>query len=426
MASSTRSPDVLVIGAGAVGAAVAYEVAREGASTVLVEAGPHVAAGCSAGNAGLVCPSHSAPLANPKAVRDGIRWMFDSTSPFYLRPRPAVLPWLSRFLMAAKPRRAAAATKVLLDLTTASLYLHREYVQAGVPTGYETRGILDIFEDEATFAAAQAKVAAAADRLVGLTAQPMSGDEAREMTPSLSQAVVGAMFFGQEGHCDGRQFVEAVAGAAAAAGAEVHVSQPVRRLRHVAGKVTSVDVGNETYTPGTVVLAAGAWSRALAKEVGLRIPIEAGKGYHIDIEPSTADPELPVFMTEARVIATPLAGRLRLSGTLELAGLDTTINAKRAQAVRVAVERVLPHVEGRTSIDTWSGLRPCAPDGLPVIGRSHRLSNLVVATGHAMMGLAMAPITGRLIAELLDDQPTRLDLAPLSPDRFSIGGRRGG
>lgn len=423
MTRITSAPDVLVIGAGAIGASITLELALQGASTVLLESGPHVAAGCSAGTAGLVCPSHSAPLANPQAVRDGLRWMFNSTSPFYLRPRLSVLPWLLRFLVSATPARAARSTEILLDLTTSSLRLHQEYVEAGIPTGYETHGILDVFERQETFEAAKAKLSSPARRLTGLPGQVMSTEEARELVPSLTPAIVGGILFPEEGHCDGRQFVEAVAGASATAGADIRVGQPVTQITREGDRITAVHAGNESFAPGTVVLAAGAWSRGLAHQVGLRIPLEAGKGYHIDLEAMPNDPRVPVFMSEARVIATPLEGRLRLSGTLELSGLDTSINAKRASAVRSSVERILRNVDGRASVETWSGLRPCAPDGLPIVGRSKLISNLVLATGHAMMGLAMAPITGRLVSQLLADKETSLDLAPLNPDRFSLSPR---
>jgi D-amino-acid dehydrogenase len=329
-----------------------------------------------------------------------------------------VLPWLARFLTAATSRRAARSTTVLLELATLSLHLHREYVRSGISTSYETRGILDVFERTETFEAAKAKLASAERRSIGLPAQVLTTGEAIELVPSLRRAVIGGLYFADEGHCDGRQFVEAVVSTAAAAGADVRVDHPVLELVRHGHRVVSVRAGSEAFTPGTVVLAAGAWSRQLARQVAVRIPLEGGKGYHIDLEATPNDPQVPVFMTEARVIATPLPGRLRLSGTLELSGLDTAISTKRAQAVRTAVERLLKHLDGRPSIDTWSGLRPCPPDGLPFVGHTDRIENLVIATGHAMMGLAMAPITGQLVAQLIAGEPTSVDLAPFCPDRF--------
>jgi D-amino-acid dehydrogenase len=416
MTDVETAPDVLVVGAGAVGVSIAYELAQRGLSTVLAEVGDHVAAGCSAGNAGLVCPSHSAPLATAKAVKDGLRWMFNSASPFYLRPRPAVLPWITKFMLAARASKVSAATQALLDLSVASLWLHREWVDAGVQTGYHTAGILDVFETEAGYAGATAR--AARRSIEGLTTQTLSGDEARGMVPGLSPSIVGAQYFAQEGHCDGREFVEAVAKAAIEHGAHVATGAGVSSLQLRDGRIESASVGGQRVTPGTVVLAAGAWSRRLAADVRVRIPLEAGKGYHIDVPRTESDPSVPVFMSEARVIATPLEGRIRMSGTLELSGMDDSINQRRADAVRASCERLLAGLAGRPILETWSGLRPCSPDGIPIVGMSGRVPNLMLATGHAMMGLANAPITGRLVAQLIAGEPTALNVEPLSPRRF--------
>src|SRR5439155_7129502 len=155
-----------------------------------------------------------------------------------------------------------------------------------------------------------------------------------------------------------------------------------------------------------------------AAPLGVCLPLEGGKGYHVDLEPASSDPRIPISLDEAHVIATPLPGRLRLSGTLELAGLDTSISRTRVEAIRRAAARVLALDEDRAELEVWAGLRPCTPDGLPVIGRPYGVEPLVLATGHARKGLSLAPITGRLVAELLAGERLSLDLAPLSPDRF--------
>lgn len=415
MPSVERAPDVLVVGGGAIGVATALEVARRGASTLLLESGDAVAAGCSYGNAGLVCPSHAAPLATPQAVRDGLRWMFDSRSPFYLRPRPALVPWLARFLRAATPGRVARSTRVLRALSLASLRLHREYAASGIATGYREDGILDVYETERAFEAGQAAVGRRGPD--GLPAEVMSIEQARQVVPALAPSLAGGVFYPSEGHCDGQQFVRAAADAARDAGAEIRVATPVERLRRDGDRVL-VGANGRTIVAGTLVLAAGAWTPRLAREVGVPIPMEPAKGYHVDLEAAPPDPPVPVFMMESKVIATPLDGRLRLAGTLELAGLDTTIVARRVDAVRMAGERNLSGLGGRRVTETWSGLRPCPPDGVPIVGRTERAANLVLATGHGMTGLSMAPITGRLVAELLAGDEPSVDPAPMSPDRF--------
>ena len=236
-------------------------------------------------------------------------------------------------------------------------------------------------------------------------------DEVRRLEPALTGELAGGIFHPEEAHCDPRGFVDAVGRAAAEVGAEIRTGVEVRRLRP--GLV--VETGEGELRPRAVVLAAGVWSSRLARPVGLFLPLEGGKGYHVDLETGPNDPKVPLFMQEARTIATPLRDRLRLSGTLELAGLDLTISERRVGAIRRAFRRVLGDDSGRRIIETWAGLRPCTPDGLPVIGR---VDGVVVATGHAMKGLSLAPVTAKLVGELVAGESPSYDLAPFSPRRF--------
>jgi D-amino-acid dehydrogenase len=405
-------PDVVVIGGGAIGAGVALELARRSVRVTLLERGGALAAGCSAGNAGLISPSHSMPIANPAALRDGLRWMLKADSPFYLRPRPAVLPWLARFTLASTEARARAGARVVGSLAEASLDLHAALADGGLDTGFERRGILSVYETREAVAAAAREAARA-----GGAARLLDGDGARELEPALGRDVLGGVYRPAEAQADPLRFVQAVGRAAADAGAEIRTGVEVRTLRHVEGRVAVVTQEGEL-RPERLVLAAGVWSSRLARSLGVFCPLEGGKGYHVDLEPAGGDPVVPVLMHESRVIATPLRGRLRLSGTLELAGLDLSVSPRRVEAIRQAARRLLRGQDGRRVLEVWSGLRPCSPDGLPVIGCPAGLDSLVLATGHAMKGLALAPVTGRLVAELVAGEPTSHDLAPFSPDRF--------
>jgi D-amino-acid dehydrogenase len=401
--------DVVVIGGGAIGASCALELARRGAKVTLLERGPHLAYGCSAGNAGLICPSHSMPIANPQNLREGLGWTFGQIrprilrpdSPFYLRPRPGVLPWLARFARASTATRSAAGAKAVRELSVASLDLHAELAAQGLDTGFERRGTLSVYESEAAFAAARTSV----------DGEVLASDEVRELEPALTGELAGGIYHRDEAHCDPLGFVEAVGRAAAAAGTAIRTGVEVRRLRP--GPVVETSEGE--LRPGIVVLAAGAWSSRLARGLGVFLPLEGGKGYHVDLEPAPGDPKVPLFMQEARTIATPLRDRLRLSGTMELAGLDLSISERRVNAIRRALRRVLGDDSGRRVLETWAGLRPCTPDGLPVIGR---VDGLVLATGHAMKGLSLAPVTAKLVGELVAGEPPRYDLTPFSPRRF--------
>ena len=413
----TPMSDVLVVGGGAVGVCCALELARTGASVTLVERGGELAWGCSAGNAGLICPSHATPFANPAALRDGLRWMWRPDSPLYLRPRPGVLPWIARFTRAAASRaRVETATRTIRTLSSASLALHEELSRGGLDTAFAKRGSMNVYEGAAAFSSARAE--AEVNLRAGLRVDVLEGAAAREVEPALATDLAGAVFYHDDAHCDPYRFVHAVGASAIEAGASVRTRVEVLGLRRVNGRVEGVQTTAGELRAKTVVVAAGAWTPRLLRDLGVRVPVEGGKGYHVDLEPGSGDPRVPVWSHETRVIATPLPGRLRLAGTLELAGLDLSVSAVRVGAIRAAASRLVAGTEGRRVLEIWRGLRPCSPDGLPIVGRVRGVDNVVLATGHGMLGLTLAPVTGRLVSEIVGGVAPSHDLTPLRPDRF--------
>jgi D-amino-acid dehydrogenase len=411
----SANPDVLVVGGGAVGAVSALELARRGARVTLLERGAQLAAGCSAGSAGLICPSHSYPLAGPAALRNGIRWMVRRDSPLYVRPRPAILPWLARFAAASTPARAEAGMRLVRSLSLASLELHAALPRAGVDTGFTRAGVLNVYETEAGFATGRREAELHAG--AGLRSERADPERAKALEPALAGPFAGVVFYPDEAHCDPEQFVRAVGAAAAEAGARIRPGVEVLALRRDGSRAVALDTTVGPLAAGTVVVAAGAWTPELVRELGIFVPVEGGKGYHVDLEAGDGDPGVPVFLQEARVIATPLPGRLRIAGTLELSGLDLGVDRVRLEAILRASRRVL-RLGGRRVIEVWRGLRPCAPDGLPILGRPPGLDSVVLATGHSMMGLTLAPVTGRLVAEIAAGETPSHDVSALRPDRF--------
>jgi D-amino-acid dehydrogenase len=399
------SPDVAVIGAGAIGAAVAYELARRGARVTVLERS-HVVRGCSYGSAGLICPSHADALASLASIRDGLVWMARRDSPFHLRPRLALLPWLARFGVAALPRRSAVATATLRSLATASLDMHEALARAGLPTSFTRRGILSVYESRRAFAAARPPEGA----------RVLAPEAARELEPALARGLAGAIHHSTEAHCDPGAYVEALVAAARELGADVRGGVELLRLRRSSGRIETLDTTAGTVSAGTVVLAAGTWTRDLAREAGVPLALEGAKGYHVELAQQPLRAGIPIYMEEARVVATPLGGRLRLSGTLELSGLDARVDPVRVGALARAARRTLG-VDGPT-VQVWRGLRPCAPDGLPLVGPVDGIANLVLATGHAMLGITLAPVTGEIVADLIGGERPRHDVAPLDPGRF--------
>jgi D-amino-acid dehydrogenase len=410
--------DVLVIGGGVIGVASAYYLAREGAAVTLVEK-DDICAGSSYGNAGLVVPSHSIPLAAPGVLWKGLKWMLDPTSPFYIKPRldRDLLAWLWKFRGACTAAHVARSLPVLRDLGHASLRLYRELAALdGLDAAFEQKGVLAVFRTAAAFDEGRHEAELMARN--GLAVTVLDGAGARAAEPSVGPDVIGALRFPDDAHLVPDVFVTGLARRAASLGARVRRGTEVLGFETAGRRVRAVETTRGTIEPGEVVLAAGAWSPGLARALGLRLPVQPAKGYSLTFRRPPDGPAMPLLLGEARMAVTPMGGWLRFAGTLELAGLDLAIDRRRVEAVRQAPARYLRLPSDLPLVEIWRGLRPCTPDGLPVIGRSARLDNLILATGHAMIGLSLGPVTGKLVAQLATGAPPLLDLAPLRPERF--------
>jgi D-amino-acid dehydrogenase len=411
----TGAPDVIVVGAGAVGLASALELAQAGARVTVVEVSPELALGCSAGNAGLVCPGHAAPLASRASLRVGLRSAASRDGPVALAPRPSLAPWLLRFAASTGPEREQAAGETLRRLAVASLELHRRYAERH-GTGLEPRGTLNVFETDDGLAAGLHDARGHAS--AGLVSEALTAREAMELEPALAPGLAGAIFYPGELSGDPAVFVRALGAAVAAMGVELRLRTEVLSVRSHGSRVTGVETSSGPLDGETIVLAAGAWTPRLARSLGVRVPVQGGKGYHLDYEPADVDPRIPVYVHEARVVATGLPGRLRLTGVLALSGLDLSVDERRLAAIERVGARRLVRFAGRRRLEIWRGLRPCSPDGLPIVGRTRASRGLVLATGHAMLGFTLAPVTGRLVAQIVSRLPTDHPTHALSPDRF--------
>jgi D-amino-acid dehydrogenase len=413
--------DVLVVGGGPVGACAAQALAASGASVTLIEKEAEVCPPvCGAhANCGLLVSSDVTPLAAPGALGQGLRWMLDSSSPFYIAPRPsgALVRWLRLFRAAATPDRARATAPVLHALHTASAGLHDElaadggdrwlFHRAGLVQAYEAPAALEEATEEAEFA-----------RTLGVRADVLAPADVHALFPGLCGEIVGAVFFPDDGHMDPTLFTRAMADKAATMGAEVRRGTEAIALEPAGTGAVKVITTRGDFVADQVVLATGAWTPALAKGLGLALPIEPAKGYSVDVERPADFPEMPLYLGDAHCVLTPLGDALRLGSTLELSGWDMTIRRQRVAGLRRAAQRVMGIPADGPVRQIWRGPRPVTPDGLPLVGRVPRRERVILAAGHSMLGLSLAPITGRLVAELAGGQAPSLDLTPLSPVRF--------
>ena len=409
------SADVVVIGAGTVGASIAYETARRGASVIVLDEGAGIGNGCSYANAGLLAPSHVEPLTTPANVRAGMRYLFEPDGPFHLHPAPRLAPWFARFVKASAPARARKLTARMQELAAYSTRMHAAYADRGLDTGYQANGAMDVFLTEKGFESAAAKHRDGAGLL-------LQADEARDHEPTLGD-IAGGVLRPDEAQVGTQQFVGATLAAAQEHGAQVRWSTSARLVTR-GERVVGVDTVDGRVTGGTYVVAAGLGSEGLCESVGIRMPMEGAKGYVVDLEVAGDAPRIPLSFRESKVVATPYSDRLRLCGTLELGSDPRAISASRVEAIRSAGRRGLPGVRTQRTIQTWAGLRPCTADGVPSIGRSSIRRDLVVAAGHGMWGLVLAPVTGELVARGIIEAAPTLHEAAFSPDRF--GRIRGG
>lgn len=430
MSPRARRPGrVVVVGGGVVGLLSAYYLAREGHAVQVLESAGSDAKGASYGNLGMVVPSHSLPLAAPGVLWQGLRWMGDPESPFYLKPRLSwgTAQWAYRFWRASSQQRAERAAVQLLALHLASVGEYRELAHELSGFGFQQRGLLMLSETDrgqAHEVALAAKANSWGLEVAGLTASALSPRDLRELEPEADLSVAGAVLYPSDAHLDPGALLVRLRAALRELGAEVVYN--ARAALGTDGDGVTVSAKGETTKPTVVVLAAGAWSGRLAARAGLRLPLEPGKGYSLTLTPPPVRLNTPSILTEARVAITPFADALRIGGTLELAGFDDDVGARRVRGITTAATRAMPTLApGELSAAlAWHGFRPLSPDGLPYLGRSRRLKNLVVATGHAMMGLSLAPISGRIVADLVAGRPespaARLLASGLfDPERYS-------
>lgn len=409
---SARRADVVVIGAGAVGVAAALELAERGASVTVLERGPGPAAGCSMGNAGVVGPGHVAPLASPETLAEGMRWIRRRHGALGISLGPGTLPWIGRFLLASTAARSQASARVLQSLALESAELHGRLAER-LDTRLMRRGLLEVYESFAAFDSARRRSERSTHSV-----RILDGAAAGEACAQLAAAPAGAILGLDEAHCDPGRFVSSLAHEATRLGVSLRYGVEVIGMRRTGDRVASLVTTEGDLPVADLVVAAGAWSPAVVRGLPIAVPMQGGKGYHVELPAAKGDTELPTMFPEQRVVVTPLEGRLRISGMLQLAGTDMGVDTARVDVILAHARRLLRGLESRPVLQVWRGLRPCSPDGLPLIGRIPGAENAILATGHGMWGLQLAPVTARLVADLLMDAADRAVTYPVRVDRF--------
>ncbi|MEY3394730.1 MAG: hypothetical protein RL346_966 [Verrucomicrobiota bacterium] len=414
------SKHVVILGGGVIGMAVAEACSRRGHRVTLIEREMETRDGCSFGNAGMVVPSHFVPLAAPGMVALGLKWMWNPESPFYIKPRLDLdlIRWGLRFVMSATKEHVARAAPLLRDLNLASRSAYLEFHREEQEIGLETKGLLMLCKKQQTLDE-EAHTAARAQAL-GIPAKFMDSAATSALDPGIRMDICGSVYFPEDCHLRPEMYVAALQRRAAAAGAEFLWSTELRGFQREGSRLRAALTSRGEIEADTFVLCGGVWSDQVMRQLGTRLPMQAGKGYSVTVEEPVERAQVCSILTEARVAVTPMGGAMRFGGTMEISGLSSGIRPRRVDGIIRAACGYFPAFERRhfEGIRPWYGLRPCSPDGLPYIGNSKAAANLTIATGHAMMGLSLAPITGQIAAKLVDQEDPGFNLNLLSPDRF--------
>lgn len=409
----------IVIGAGIIGLSTAYYLQQSGWEVTILEKGD-LTDNCSFGNAGMIVPSHFVPLAAPGMIEKGIRWMFDSKSPFYVRPglNLDLIGWGLKFMKSANREKATRAAVPLRDISLLSKALYAEITQNIGDFGLTNNGILMLYKtdkvgEEELHVAEQA-------RNLGLDVASLSAAEAQQLQPNLKLDVLGGIHYRCDAHLNPNLLIAQLQQYLLAKGVKLIKNAEVTKIISDQGKISSLIAGGEHYSANHYVLAGGSWSPAIAKRAGFNIPLMPGKGYSFLVEDTAKNMHISALLCEAKVSVTPMAGRIRFGGTMEIDAINTRINLNRVKGIVESIPKYLPdfHPKLPDTSDIWFGFRPCSPDGLPYIGNSKSLHNLTVATGHGMMGISLGPATGKLVAELINGTSMSMDILPFSANRY--------
>ncbi len=408
----------VVIGGGAVGLLSAYELHRRGVQVTVIDKGDFGAA-CSAGNAGWVTPSLSDPVPSPGLVATSLKWMLSRDSPLYIRPSsvPSMAPWLFRFWRncneAAFHRGMIATAR--LAMPTMQLYdaldengVEFEMHQTGLLLAAMNPGYLDHLAEELEIM-----------RQFGYDAPvELRGAELHDFEPALTSEIVAGLWIREERHVRPETLTAGLAKWLAERGVTLLSGVEVTGIRHSGHAVSHVDTSGGPIEAEAVLIAAGAWSGEIARMAGVSLPMQAGKGYNVTV----LDPQLQLrhatYFSEVKVACSPFDGALRVSGTMELSGVNTSFDPRRLEAIRRGAGRCLGDWSRGSRETTWVGMRPMLPDGLPAIGRAPQFDNLFLATGHAMLGITLGPATAAAIAGLMTATGDVPDLTAFDPGRF--------
>jgi D-amino-acid dehydrogenase len=420
MSSGGGPGTIVVIGGGIIGTACAHYLRQAGLAVTLIDQAT-IGSGCSHGNCGFVCPSHILPLAGPGAILRTLKTLFQRDSPLLIRPRfdLSLLSWFWRFAQRCNQRHMLESARGIQALLSSSRALYGDLFRSGqLDAEWQERGLLIVFRTPA-----EMNHYAHTDRLLSeqfnMPARRYESKDLIDLEPALKPGLAGAWHYPLDAHLRPDRLMSSWRTLLLANGVDICENCELLGFDTEGKRARAVRTSQGPLPADAVVVATGAWTPLLSRHLGCRLPIQPGKGYSITMPRPTRCPTIPLIFEEDRVAITPMQSGYRIGSTMEFAGYDSALSPRRLEILRKAARFYLHEPEAGPVQERWWGWRPMVPDGKPIIDRSPALGNVVIAAGHGMLGLSMAPATGKLVAEMLTGGTTpHVDPAAYSATRF--------
>ncbi len=412
------SKKVVIIGGGIMGVCSAYFLNKEGHEVTIIDKS-NFSSGASFVNAGYITPSHIISLAAPGIITKGLKWMFNPSSPFYVKPRlnKDFLQWAWAFKRSATKQKVAQSIPVIKDINILSRELYIAMKSSGdLDFHFEHKGLLMAYKHDKA-GEQEWEVGKKAIQL-GLKVENLTAKEVKILEPKANLNIKGAVYFHSDAHMTPGGFMKNMLAYLKRQGVTILAEEEVKDIIISNNSIKKVITNKQEITADEFVMAAGSWSPLISKKLGIKMLLQPGKGYRINVAQET-NITIPTVLLEAKVAVTPMNGFTRFSGTMEIDKINHKINPIRVNAIANSASEYYHGLQISTEDKEAAecGLRPVTPDGLPYIGRTSQFNNLTFATGHAMMGWSLGPATGKLVSEIISDQKSSLDLTPFQVER---------
>ncbi len=411
----------IVIGGGIVGLFTAYYLQKQGRQVIIIDNGD-MENNCSTGNAGMIVPSHIIPLASPGMIAKGMTWMLSSKSPFYIQPRidRRLIDWCLLFYRSSNARHVQKSIPYLKGISLFSKQLYLDFVEEHGNEGInlQERGLLMLYktkeseQEEIEFCHLAQKS--------GLNAGILSKEEVRKLEPNQEVSARGAVYFPDDAHLSPKDLYQFLKQYLLKNGVEIKSGVSIIGFEKGAEKVEAVISSEGKISCEQVMVCAGAWSDQIAKMLDFRLPMMGGKGYSFELM-NTPELMQASILTEARVSQSPYGSKVRFGGTMEISNTPDKVNMNRVKGIFESIRAYYPDFRSEFPKEDqiWIGMRPCSPDGLPYIGKAPKWKNVAFGAGHSMMGLSLAPATGKLLAELIGGKEGLVNLEAFAVDRYA-------